>query len=151
MSVEEGSPGLTSPPKSGWSPRVEPMKLMKLALFESSGAVLTSTFHQLSGGKRGERAERSGCCRIWAEAEAASSRKTRLKRMLRMATLGRRLADMKILPGTFPYCRQRMLARTWRPLARLPSVLGSRRHHDPECSRSLPIDFKLYLVMFYGF
>jgi len=34
-------------------PVVAPMKLMKLALLVSTGAELTSTFHQLSGENRG--------------------------------------------------------------------------------------------------
>src|SRR2546422_2208646 len=46
-----GLPSL--PPKSGCTDTPPPMKLMKLALFESRGAALTSTFHQLSGGKSG--------------------------------------------------------------------------------------------------
>src|SRR4051794_18380503 len=95
MAVEAGFMGSTSPPKSGGGARVAPMKLMKLALPLSSGAALTSTFHQLSGGKRGERAERSGCCRTWAEAEAASSRAKRLLQMQRMETLDRRLPGME--------------------------------------------------------
>jgi len=68
-----------------------------------------------------------------------------------MATLGRRLADMKILPRDIPLLQTTHVSTDMEALARLPSVLGSRRHHDPESSRSLLIDFKLYLVMFYGF
>jgi len=46
-------PGDSSPPKSGCSVRVVPMKLMKLADFGSTGAALMSVFHQLSEGNTG--------------------------------------------------------------------------------------------------
>ena len=46
-------PGETSPPKSGWSGRVTPMKLMKFAELGSRGALEMSRFHQFVGGKRG--------------------------------------------------------------------------------------------------
>ena len=58
------------------------MKLMKLVLFESRGAALTSTFHQLSGGNRGSGAGSGaggwGAC-AWATAgPSANANATRV-------------------------------------------------------------------------
>src|ERR1035437_852736 len=50
MSVE---PVDTSPPKSGCMPFAAPIHAMNVALCASTGAALTSTFHQLSAGKSG--------------------------------------------------------------------------------------------------
>src|ERR1051326_8432522 len=51
---EIGADGsLLSPPKSGCIPRVGPMKLMYAALCGSTGALLTSAFHQFVSGKSG--------------------------------------------------------------------------------------------------
>src|SRR5581483_1067781 len=46
-------PGDASPPKSGCSARVVPMNEMYADDCGSTGAVVTSTFHQLSAGKIG--------------------------------------------------------------------------------------------------
>src|ERR1700682_4132408 len=57
-----------SPPKSGCNPWLAPIQLMRAVLFVSTGAALTSRFHQLSGGKRGSGAGSGPPCTAWPRA-----------------------------------------------------------------------------------
>src|ERR1700682_4664343 len=66
------SPPHAAPPKSGCSPRVAPMNVMKLAALASRGAALTSVLHQLLGGNSGRG---RGMVPPWVAADADPQRR----------------------------------------------------------------------------